>query len=115
MSNLQQHVQDASLDPHTVVSMKRNINALMEGRINSVGTVTLTNGGTTTTLYDNHANPEAVYFFFPQTANAAAITDFWYDPSSISISIPGGAGGSITLHHSSSAQSDLTFGYVAFT
>ena len=101
--------------PPSATDLARVVNALLEGRINSVGTVTLTNGGTTTTLYDNHANPSAAYFFFPQTANAAAITSFWYDPSSITINVPGGTGGSITLHHSSSANSDLTFGYIAFT
>lgn len=116
MSNLQQHIQDASLDPHTVVSMKRNINSLIEGRINSVGTVTLKNGATQTTLYDNHANPLASYFFFPQTAHGAAVgASLWYDPTSITINIPGGTGGSITLNHSSITQTDCTFGYVAFT
>lgn len=116
MSNLQQLVQDPSLDPHTVVSMKRNINALMEGRINSVGTVTLKNGATQTTLYDNHANPVAVYLFWPQTAHAAAVAaSLWYDPTSVPITSPGGSGGSITLNHSSISQADCTFGYVAFT
>jgi len=95
--------------------LARVVNMLMEGKINSCGTVTLTNNGTTTTLYDNHANPSAVYFFFPQTAHAATVTSFWYDPTSVSIAVPGGTGGSITLHHSAVAQADLTFGYIAFT
>lgn len=87
----------------------------MEGSINSAGTVTLTNGGTTTTLYDNHINPQCVILFSPQTAHAAAVfASLWYDLTSIPIAGPS-IGGKITLNHSSSAQADLTFGYVIFT
>ena len=105
---------DGETTPERVVSMKRNINSLSAGHINAIGTVTLTNGGTTTTLTDNHINPNCVILFSPQTAHAAAITGLYPDYTSIPTTGPF-VGGQITLHHSSSANSDLTFGYVIFT
>lgn len=87
------------------------INKLIQGRFNSIGTVTLTNAGTTTTLYDIHIARTSVMFFGAQTANAAAVQgSLWYDPTSVP-----STGGSVTLNHSSSAHADLTFGYVVLT
>lgn len=85
-------------------------NKLIQGKINSVGTVTLTNGGTTTTLTDIHIVPVSVILFWAQTANAAAVSgSLWYDVTSIAMT-----GGKVTLNHSSSAHNDLTFGYAVF-
>lgn len=87
------------------------INAVMNGGSNSNGTVTLTNNGTTTTLYNNLITAQSIILFGAQTAHAAAISaSLWYDPTSVVLQA-NNIGGSITLNHSASAQSDLTFGY----
>jgi hypothetical protein len=96
----------------SIPELARAVNSLLEGASNSVGTVTLTNGGTTTMLKDNHITPNCFIFFWAQTAHAAAVaSSLWYDLTSVPLS------GTqyqkqITLNHSSSAQADLTFGYV---
>lgn len=101
--------------PDTPQNICRAINNLLNGNVNSVGFVTLAQNATTTTLYDNHANPQAVYFFTPMTADAATVTGLWYDPTSVPLTTAGGTGGQITLHHSAVNQSDLKFAYVSFT
>ena len=100
--------------PASNTDIARAVNLIMEGHLNSNGTVTLTQNGTTTILYDNHAAPTTTYFFWPQTANAATVTGIWYDPTSVPVNGPG-MNGQITIHHSAVNQPDLTFGYVAFT
>ena len=114
MSNLQQHKQDPDMSAPVVVNIKRNINQMMEGALNACGTVTLTNGGTTTVLQDNRISLVSKIFLFPQTAHAAAITGLFPDYTTIPTVGPI-IGGKITLTHSSSAQADLTFSYVIFT
>lgn len=87
------------------------INALLRGGSNSIGTITLTNNGTTTILTNGLLTSQSVLFFEAQTAHAAAVSaSLWYDPTSFTVPV-GGQGGSITLNHSASAQADLTFGY----
>lgn len=87
------------------------INQLLNGGSNAVGTVTLTNNGTTTTLYNNLITGNSKLFFWAQTANAAAVSaSLWYDPTSVVLQT-NQQGGSITLNHSASAHADLTFGY----
>ena len=87
------------------------INQLLQGGSNAIGTVTLTNNGTTTTLMNNLIKSTSLLFFWPQTANAAAVaSSLWYDPTSVPVS-GSNLGGQITLNHSASAHADLTFGY----
>jgi hypothetical protein len=86
------------------------VNRLMSGRINSLGSVTLTNSGTTTTLSDNNIKPGSKLFFTPTTADAATVIGLWYDPASIPEN-----GGTVTLHHSAVAQPDLDFDYLIKT
>lgn len=83
------------------------INRLLVGSLNSLGSVTLTDNGTTTTLMDNHLTRGCKVFLFPTTAHAAAVTGLWADPASV----PAG-GGSITLMHSTVAAADLNFDYL---
>lgn len=88
------------------------INQLLNGGSNAVGTVTLSNGASTTTLINALIKSTSVLFFWPQTADAAAVaSSLWYDPTSVPVS-GNNLGGQITLNHSSAAHSDLTFGYV---
>lgn len=96
--------------PSPLALICQYINQLLNGESNAIGTITLTNGGTTTTLQNNLLTTQSVIFFSPQTAHASTVTGIWYDPTSITVPI-GGVGGSITINHSSVSQSDLTFGY----
>ena len=111
MSQLEKLTQIPPSSPSQVI---RNVNAIQEGQINSCGTVTLNNGQTSTTLYDNHLNPNCRLFLFPTTAHAASVTSIWADKTTIPVTKVG-ITGSITINHSSVAQADLTFDYVIFT
>ena len=106
MSNLQKLRQNEPYEP--MWKLVTLINKLMFGCVNSIGTVTLAVSATTTTLMDNNISPGSIIHLEPQTANAStARAGLWQDPSSI----PVPNGGSITLHHASSANTDQTFGY----
>lgn len=83
------------------------VNLLANGRLNSLGQVTLTQNGTSTVLTDNHIRRGSKLFFMPTTAHAATVGGLWYDPGSI----PAG-GGAVTLTHSAVNQNDLQFDYV---
>jgi len=83
------------------------INRLLVGSLNSLGSVTLTDNGTTTTLSDNHLTRGCKVFLFPTTAHAATVTGLWADPTSVPA-----RGGNITLTHSAVAASDLSFDYL---
>ncbi|HEX7965721.1 MAG TPA: hypothetical protein VF651_08395 [Gammaproteobacteria bacterium] len=85
------------------------VNLLANGRLNSVGSVTLTQNGTSTTLSDNHIRRGSKLFLAPTTANAVSVAGLWYDPASVPE-----AGGMITLNHSAVNQADLNFDYVVF-
>lgn len=85
------------------------VNLLTNGRLNTVGSVTLTQNGTTTTLSDNHIRRGSKLFLTPTTAHAATVSGLWYDPASVPE-----AGGMITLMHAAVNQADLTFDYVVF-
>lgn len=83
----------------------RDVLALaMLGKLNAVGTVTLTASSTTTTLTDPRIGAESVILFMPTTANAKTAAANLY--------VSARASGSATLTHSSSANVDQTFGYV---
>jgi hypothetical protein len=96
--------------PAPIAFIINAINAIMNGASNSIGTVTLTNNGTTTTLQNNLITSQSVIFLAPQTAHASTVTGIWCDPTSVPVS---GSilGGQITINHSAVAQADLTFGY----
>jgi propanediol utilization protein len=113
MSALVPILKGPELSPQTVSSMKRNLNAIIAGQINSVGEVTLRASQTTTTLTDGNIVAGCHIFFTPETANAQSLGIPWADQTSIPINGPI-IGGSITLNHGSSANTDLTFGYVIF-
>lgn len=78
------------------------VNNAMSGKINNSGIVTLTNGGTSTTLTDERLGYESCVFLSPTTANAAALSPY----------ISAKANGSCTITHTSSANADLTFDYI---
>lgn len=98
------NVQPPYDPPHKIATL---INRLLYGSLNTVGSVTLTQNGTTTTLSDNNIKRVSKVFLFPTTAHAATVTGLWADPTSVPA-----IGGMITLTHSAVNQSDLTFDYV---
>lgn len=89
-------------DPRAVA---RTVNRILEGKINSVGTVTLSTGTTTTLVADFRAHANSKVLFQPTTANAAsewASGAMWATCSANQIDIT----------HSSATETDLSFGYV---
>jgi len=83
------------------------VNLLASGRLNSVGRVTLTQNGTSTTLNDNNIKLGSKLFFTPTTAHAAQVTGLWCAPAT--------APGSVTVGHTAVNQPDLNFDYVILT
>lgn len=80
------------------------INAMLNGRHNATGTVTLTANVTTTTLTDARLFPGSHISFTAQTATAAgAVGGFHYAITA--------AGGAATITHASTAATDKTFSY----
>ncbi len=105
MSRLQQLRTTPPYDePWKVATL---VNKILGGSLNSVGSVTLTNNGTTTVLSDNNLRQGRRVFLSPTTAHAAGIAALWADPTSVSAQ-----GGSIKLTHSAIAAADLNFDYL---
>lgn len=108
MSKLQQLRTTPPYDePWKVATL---VNLLSAGKLNSLGQVTLTPAGTSTTLQDNNIRPGSKLFFAPVTAHAAAVSGLWYDPASVPE-----MGGTVTLNHPAVSQTDLKFDYVILT
>ena len=82
------------------------LNNTIAGKINSTGSATLTASATTTTLTDERIGSGSIILFMPTTANASTAYANLYVSARIE--------GSATLTHSSSANTDQTFGYVIF-
>ena len=80
------------------------INNIMRGKTNNGGSVTLTASSTSTTLADPLIGGSSKLFFTARTANAAAVA------SSLRYDDPDNQ--TVTLHHSSDANIDLTFDYI---
>lgn len=90
-------------DP-TPREISERVNALILGRVNTVGTVTLTANTTTTTVTDENAHRQSAPILIPTTANAAAALATTY--------IPTRAPGSFTITHANAGTTDRTFIYV---
>ena len=82
------------------------VNNILEGKLNSTGSVTLTASAATTVVNDNRSGYESVILFMPTSANAAAEQ---------------GAGGmfvssrgkqTFTITHANNSQSDRTSDYI---
>jgi len=83
------------------------IKQLGEGRSNAVGVVTLRASQTTTTVLAPNCGAGNAVFLFPATANAAAIVAATYVP--IATVTPG----QFIVNHTSNANADKTFYWVA--
>lgn len=80
------------------------VNALIAGKLDAVGTFTLTANDATTTVSDNKFESNQVVIWAPTTANAAgAMTNLYLSARDR---------GSFTLTHANTATTDRTFLYV---
>ena len=94
--------QEESADVEHKRLIAQAVNGALEGKLNSVGTVTLTINVASTVLTDLRIGINSRIFFEPRTANAAAET-MW-------ISSKGKQTATIT--HTNNSQADRTFGYL---
>ena len=91
--------------------MRRNaetINNLLNGKLNSIGTFTLTIDSLTTTVKDRRCGPNSVIFITPTTANAGGEVGIWFS----SRGAESGGVPSFVVNHGSDSRSDRTFSYV---
>lgn len=90
-----------------VTRINQAVRDLAAGRSNAVGTVTLRTSQTTTTVTAINIGADSRIFFTPTTANAsAAFSDGVFRVSAV-------AAGSFTITHTSDANADKTFFWVA--
>ena len=80
------------------------VNSLRDGKINSVGTVTLTANSTTTTLTDPRINPNSKISLTATTSTAAASTGLYVTAGT----------GSAVITHNSTADANKTFAFAIF-
>lgn len=84
-------------------AVQLKINNLFRGKMNIVGSVTLTANSATTALSDDLISPDSIVVVMPMTANAAAAIGGLY------FSTP--TAGLVTINHANNAQTDRTFRY----
>jgi len=87
-------------EPRTISTVVNNI---LDGKVNSTGSVTLTNSATTTTLSDDRIGVDSVILFMPTTSDA----------SSENIHVTARQKGQATLNHAN-ASTTRSFDYVIF-
>lgn len=83
-------------------ALAESINRIVDGRLESYGTVTLTAGATTTTFTNQNISRNSVVILSPRTSNAAAAVATTF--------VSTVADGSVTFTHANNAQVDRTFG-----
>ena len=80
------------------------VNGIMDGKTNNIGTVTLAQSSTTTTLTDARIGIESVILFTPTSSNSASEMAHLF--------ISAQTNGSATITHRNTGHSDLTFQYI---
>lgn len=95
------HLPPTGGDPRETATA---INQVINGKINSVSTVTLNAGATTTTVHDPLVSKSSVFVFSAQTAHAAAIAQPYVLPANITDDF------SYIITHANDANVDKTFG-----
>lgn len=88
----------------TIEQIVLALNAILTGRSNAVGTVTLTASVTTTTITDPRISADSAIVLAPTTANAAGAIATTYQGTT--------ANGSCVINHANAASTDRTFKYV---
>lgn len=108
MARLQHVVERGDVIDSTLhrTLIAQNLNRIIEGSSNAVGSFTLTASVGTTTVTDNNFQSTMVPIFIPTTANAAA------EIGNGTIYVSARADGSFTLTHANNAQTDRDFIYV---
>jgi hypothetical protein len=85
----------------TTEQLVNAVNAILRGRSNAVGSITLAVSATSTVIVDPRISADSVIILVPQTANAAAETPF--QGATIV--------GQVTLNHASAVTTDRTYKY----
>jgi hypothetical protein len=80
------------------------VNGIMDGKTNNIGTVTLAQSSTTTTLTDARIGIESVILFTPTSSNSASEMAHLF--------ISAQTNGSATITHRNTGHADLTFQYI---
>tara|TARA_Y100000310_G_scaffold145298_1_gene144639 strand:+ start:225 stop:584 length:360 start_codon:yes stop_codon:yes gene_type:complete len=81
------------------------VNLLQDGKINAVGSQTLTADTGTTTLSDPRIGTDTIVELTPTTANAATAFATTYQ------TYPNTTAGQAVINHANNAQTDRTFAY----
>jgi len=79
------------------------VNNLLAGKMNVVGSLTITANAASTTLTDSRIGTSSVVLLMPTSANGAAALASTY--------FSGFGNGSCTVNHANNAQTDRTFNY----
>jgi hypothetical protein len=87
-------------EPRTIATVVNNI---LDGKVNSTGSITLTNSSATTTLSDDRIGEDSVILFMPTTSDA----------SSTNIYVTARQKGQATLNHAN-ATTTRSYEYVIF-
>lgn len=80
------------------------LNNVMDGKLNSTGTITLTASATSTTLTDARIGGDSVIVFMPITANGKTAEN--------NLFVSARQSGQATLTHASSSNNDQNFAYI---
>lgn len=82
------------------------VNNILNGKLNSTGSVTLTASTTTTAVSDERVGKESIILFMPLTANSAS------EQGNGTMYVSTRADGSFTITHANNSQTDRQFGYI---
>jgi len=82
------------------------INQILNGKINTVGDITLTANAASSTLTNTNIGADSCILFMPTTANAAA------EIGNGTMYVSARTSGSATITHANNANADRTFVYV---
>ena len=84
------------------------VNQILDGRINTNSSVTLTANQATTTVTDRRVGSDSVILFMPTTANASAEQG----AGTIYVSAIAPRSNTFTITHANNSQTDRTFKYI---
>lgn len=84
------------------------VNNILDGKINTVKTVTLTANVASTTISDERIGKNTVVLLTPTTANASAE----FGAGTIYQTLPNVTSGAAVINHANNAQADRTYGMV---
>ena len=82
------------------------VNNILDGKLNSTGSVTCTARAATTAVVDFRAGKDSIILLMPTTANAAA------EVGAGTVYVSTRAKQSFTVSHANNTQADRTFGYI---